>query len=447
MLGTRVPFFAHFGQIPLSIITLFSCGLSFWLTVRFCASLAPGHAAVELLAMGVTWELAKLTFGTLGSHRIKRSNAGDRVAGYALLGVSLVLAVGSIVASLAFLMQTDQHVSQDALYASQQALHASEAYERETATLHALDGEIKELVSLAQQYRERGLLTQGMRSMERATALRQERQAQAQALSEQEEVAIATHGAARGGAALPGASPAGRLVAQVVLAVMLEVVSMIALSLLSGSGTKPAVGGSASSDAPDAKVVRLKVASPRITSDASLHRSASGAAHRDTDANAHRTLLHRMKADAASPRITCDASLHRPASGGAMRGPDANRAPAGSYDMRTDAASLCMTNDAEVSHPASRQTGFDAAFAFASPPISHRRRRDAQRLRTLYAQAKELVRTAQLRPCYREMQRGLGASQHVVQRFLRNLVAEGVLCRRGTGYALVAPLSAHGGAA
>ena len=276
MPGTRVPFFAHSGQIPLSIITFFSCGLSFWLTVRFCGNLAPGHAAAELLAIGVTWELAKLTFGTLGSHRIKRGDTSQSASGYALLGVSLVLAVGSIVASLAFLMQTDQHVSQEALQASQQALHASEAYERETATLRALDGEIKELTSLAQQYRERGLLTQGMRSMQRAAVLRQERQAQVQALSKQDEVAIINHGAAGGGFSLLGASPNGRLAAQVVLAVMLEVVSMIALSLLCGSGTKPAMGGSASSGTPTDKVVRLKVASPRIASDAGLHRAASG---------------------------------------------------------------------------------------------------------------------------------------------------------------------------
>ena len=107
MTGTRVPFFAHFRQIPLTLIAVFSCALSFWLTVRFCGELSPGHASLELLAMGFVWELSKLVFGTSGAHRLTHGAADQRRLGYALVSMSLVLAVGSVVASLAFLRQTD----------------------------------------------------------------------------------------------------------------------------------------------------------------------------------------------------------------------------------------------------------------------------------------------------------------------------------------------------
>jgi hypothetical protein len=83
MLGIRVPFFAQPGQIPLITIAFISCALSFWLTVRFCATLAPGHATIELLAMGVTWELAKLSFGTQGACRVK--NGGQPIKPPAML--------------------------------------------------------------------------------------------------------------------------------------------------------------------------------------------------------------------------------------------------------------------------------------------------------------------------------------------------------------------------
>ncbi len=485
MLNTRVPRFAHMGQIPLIIITFFSCGLSFWLTVRFCATLAPGHAIAELLAIGITWELAKLTFGTMGTRRIKRGPPEQKGSGYALVGVSCLLAAGSIIASLAFLMQTDHQVSQDAAQASQQSLHASKTYERDSASLRALDNQINQLAALAEQYRSKGMVTQGVRTLERIAPLREARTAQAQGLSAQE-AAISTSGSAAVTGPFLGAASAWRLAAQSVLAVMLEAVSMIALSLLCDQPSSANVGGGASPNRPASNVVRLKVAAPRITSDAGLHRLASDTPAGGGDANEQPPPAHRMNANAASSRITYDASLHHPASGASSCGFSMMRQPAGAHRIDASTASKRITCDAVLHQPASSASscGFSmmrqpagahridastaskritcdavmhqpasvrghagAALALVAPQDTARPGRDVHRLSVLYAQAKQLVRSAQVRPSYRQMRQALGASQPVVQRFLRDLVAEGVLCRSGRQYALVSALDATGGAA
>ena len=445
MLGIRLPFFAHIGQIPLVIITFFSCGLSFWLTVRFCATLAPGHAAAELLTIGMTWELAKLTFSIQGTHRIRRGLLAQKASGYRLVSLSLVLAAGSIAASLAFLMQTDRHILQGAAKASQQALHASKAYERDTASLRTLDGEIEQLTALAEQYRAKGLVTQGVRTLERIKPLRDERITQARALSAQE-AAITSGSPIASASPFLGDSSVWRLVAQVVLAVMLEVVSMVALSLLCEGKSGPAQSGSASPKIPAANVVRLKVASPRITSDANPHRFASGTISGDGDANGQQPLWHRIGADSASSRITCDASLHRSASGYAVCDTNVSSPTAGQHRINTNAAPMRITCDAPAHRPASPRMGAGASLALVPVPDATRGGRDTQRLCALYAHAKQLICSAQVRPSYREMRQALGASQPVVQRFLRDLVTEGVLCRDGARYALVSPLSANGGA-
>ena len=450
MPGIRLPFSAHLGQISLVIITFCSCGLSFWLTVRFCADLTPGHATLEVLAMGATWELAKLTFSIKGAYRINRGAPAQKASGYRLAGLSLILAVGSIAASLAFLMQTDQHISQDAAQASQRELEASKTYERDTASLRTLDGEIEQLTALAEQYRAKGLVTQGVRTLERIRPLRDERTTQARVLSAQE-ATITSSASATVASPLLGTSPRWRLVAQVVLAVMLEVVSMVALSLLCGDPKGAATSGDVATNRPASKVVRLKDASPRITGDTRPHWLASNAAPGAGDANGQPPLSQRIDADVASPRIITDEALHQAASCAAPEDTDASRYPTPLHRIHAKAASPRIITDKGLHRLASSDAlgGSDAGCLLSLAPSRRTRRkgRDAQGLRTLYAQAKQLVRTAQVRPCYREMQGALGASQLVVQRFLRNLVAEGVLCRRGTGYALVSPLDANGGAA
>ena len=276
-----------------------------------------------------------------------------------------------------------------------------------------------------------GLLTQGVRTLDRVKALRQERQEQALALSSQE-VAIGNADTTAVRLSLVGGTPAGRLAAQSVLAVMLEIVSIIALSLLCGNDAKSAKGGGASLGGPLARVVRLKVASTRIASDAGPCQSAPEVAPCSTNAHGHQTLLHRIGANATSHamRITCGANLHRPVSRDADRDTGVGSRDAGWHCMGANAAS--------------QKTRIACDAASLAPT---RRRHDAQRLHALYAQAKELVCTAQMPPRYREMQRALGASQQVVQRFLRDLVAEGVLCRQGTAYAVVSPMDTNGGAA
>jgi hypothetical protein len=444
MHGTYVPFPARSRQIPLVVIAVFSCGLSFWLTVRFCASLAPGHAALELLAIGVTWELAKMTFSTIGSHRTQCVDAGERAAGYALLGVSLVLAVGSIVASLAFLVQTDHRIGQDAAQASQQALHASKAYERDTSSLHSLDGEVTQLMALAQEYRANGMVTQSVRTLERIHPLREARMAQARALAAQEATITSSSPAAAAGVLL-GASSTWRLASQGVLAVMLEVVSMMAMGLLFGRQSGAMKAGSASPTRPTPNVVHLKVASPCITRDTNPCKLASNSALDDGDTMHQAPLSHRLAVDAPFSRITCDAGLHQTASGAAVDNSSISRPVAGTHHIPCDVAPMRITGDAFAQHPVSHRMNPGAALN--APADAVRGGRDAQRLCSLYAHAKRLVCSAQVRPSYRQMRQALGASQPVVQRFLRELVAEGVLYRSGMRYALVSALDMTGGEA
>ncbi len=429
MLGTRVPFFARSGQIPLITIVLFSCGLSFWLTLRFCANLAPQHALLELFAIGGTWEIAKLTFGTIGAQRLGGGGGPSKMSGYALVAVSSVLALGSIGASLAFLMQTDQRLSDDVRRASLRSLHASKAYERDAAGLLALDGEIDELMAQAKGYRTQGLITQGLRTMDRLQPLRDQRNALAQALSARD-AEIRDGGAVDHGSHIFGNSTAWRTAAQVVLAVMLEVISMIAMSLLCGTSARQAAAGCPKSGN---NVVRLKVAAP-IT-------SASGTTFIDGDANG--ASLHPIDG-VASPSVALDARLQQMPSCVASLDGDAKDASGKPTLLHRidDAASPRITMHAGL-HPL--ETDASTRTTCAARPMFEGRH--AVRMQTLYWRASTMLRTAQVRPRYRDLQQALGVSQKAVQRCLRRLVAEGVLCRQGARYALASPVDMDGGAA
>ncbi len=242
MTGTRVPFFARCRQIPLTLIAIFSCALSFWLTVRFCGELSPGHASLEILAIGFVWEMSKLVFGTSGAHRLAHGGTDQRRLGYALVAMSLVLAVGSVVASLAFLRQTDHRLSE-------QALQASDAYQRRAANVAAMDREIDTLAAVASQdaatqmYRARSL-----RTLDRVAALRTERTQAVQEMMRLETSGSLGERPKAGSAplALGGwvSTEAMRGCAQCVLAVVLELVSVLAMGLLvtREDDTQPSAG-------------------------------------------------------------------------------------------------------------------------------------------------------------------------------------------------------------
>ncbi len=242
MTGTRVPFFARCRQIPLTLIAMFSCALSFWLTVRFCGQLSPGHASLEILAIGFVWEMSKLVFGTSGAHRLAHGGTDQRRLGYALVAMSLVLAVGSVVASLAFLRQTDHRLSE-------QAVQASNAYQRRAANVAAMDREIDTLAAVASQdaatqmYRARSL-----RTLDRVAALRTERTQAVQEMMRLEASGSPGERSKAGSAplALGGwvSAEAMRGCAQCVLAVVLELVSVMAMGLLvtREDDTQPSAG-------------------------------------------------------------------------------------------------------------------------------------------------------------------------------------------------------------
>ncbi len=431
MLGTRVPFFARSGQIPLITIVIFSCGLSFWLTLRFCSNLAPQHALLELFAIGGTWEIAKLTFGTIGAQRLGGGGGPSKMSGYALVAVSSVLALGSIGASMAFLMQTDQRLSDDVRRASLRSLHASKAYERDAAGLVALDGEIDELMAQAKGYRTQGLITQGLRTMDRLQPLRDQRNALAQALSARDDE-IRDGGAVDLGSHIFGNATVWRTAAQVMLAVMLEVISMIAMSLLCGTSAKQAEA-EAEDPGSSKKGVRLKVATPTTNASGttSLNGDASGA------------FLHPIDG-VAFPSVALDARLQQMPSCVASLDEDAKDASGKPTLLHRidDAASPRITMHAGLHH---LETDASTRTTCAARPMFEGRH--AVRMQTLYWRASTMLRTAQVRPRYRDLQQALGVSQKAVQRCLRRLVAEGVLCRQGARYALASPFDMDGGAA
>jgi hypothetical protein len=150
--------------------------------------------------------------------------------------------VGSVVASLAFLRQTDHRLSE-------QALQASDAYQRSATHLAAIDREIDTLASVAsqdaatQKYRARSLQT-----LDRVAALRTEREKAAQERMRLEAPSSPSERsrAAPSPLALGGwvSAEALRACAQCVLALMLELVSMLAMGLLVArdGATQPSAG-------------------------------------------------------------------------------------------------------------------------------------------------------------------------------------------------------------
>jgi hypothetical protein len=117
MLGTVVPFRAVFRQ-PLTLaISLLGSGLSFAMTLRFCQQHWPEDCGLMLVALGLLWELAKLHLAARG---LAAAVHGSRLSegGTGLVALAIILAAGSVGASVGCLVQTENLDQRRALASS-----------------------------------------------------------------------------------------------------------------------------------------------------------------------------------------------------------------------------------------------------------------------------------------------------------------------------------------
>ena len=251
------PFFAF-------AIAGLSCTLSLWLTLRFCRQLWPEEGGLLLVLLGLTWESAKLYFGPIGVRGLGVGEPGQRLGSLLLATMALVLMAGSVVASMAYLSQAD---AQD----QQRALTSSRAYAESQELLRSLDAQIGVLSVAAardvdQNFRKRALATS-----EAISDLRHQRAEASAAIAKMEthpEVLASTPFFASTGALLPGDAAANgkriRCGAHAVIAVMLELIGVAALSVARGHagtsrsnaklGTGRYVGGSKATEASNTDV-------------------------------------------------------------------------------------------------------------------------------------------------------------------------------------------------
>lgn len=229
----RVPSRPTLKQLPIAFVALLSCGLSAWLTFRFCAQLCPHEGLIELVAMGVTWETGKLLMGTYGMHSFAWGTLFERLKSAMLVGISLMLAAGSVAASLGFLVQSD---------AKQQkaALASSKPYQRDEEDRAALNNRIKDKEDLIKALRQKNHISDAKVIEAEIDKLTANRLSLSARLSEQDHnpAAVAAGGSdffANIAAAVPVLKDRAnslRLTAQCVLAFMLETISMIMLAML-----------------------------------------------------------------------------------------------------------------------------------------------------------------------------------------------------------------------
>jgi hypothetical protein len=246
MLGTFVPFRAVFRQPLTFAISLLGSGLSFSMTLRFCQRHWPEDGGLMLIALGVLWELAKLHLAARGLAAIVHDRRlSERLGGAGLVALALLLAAGSVGASVGCLAQAE---NQD----RKRALTSSRAYTSAVRELEAIDSQIALLTETASHDLSRGFRKRALDTSRAVDELRHRRDASAREIRVLE---------------LPGGStgifdghvsdlPAGldptnlRLAVHLAVAALLEVISMVGMFLLERGLGRGAAMSSACRDRP-----------------------------------------------------------------------------------------------------------------------------------------------------------------------------------------------------
>ena len=227
MLGTFVPFRAVFRQPFTFAISLLGSGLSFTMTLRFCQRHWPEDGGLMLVALGLLWELAKLHLAARGlAAAVHGGRSWERLGGASLVALALVLAAGSVGASVGCLVQTEK---QD----QKRILASSRAYASAVRDLEAIDRQIALLTETASRDLAHGFRKRAIDTTHALDSLRERRDAvsgDVQALEQQG----GSPGVVSMSPDLSGRlDPAQvRLAIHVAVAAVLEIVSMVGMFLL-----------------------------------------------------------------------------------------------------------------------------------------------------------------------------------------------------------------------
>jgi len=136
------------------LLALWAGALSLHFTVRACRGLSPADSALEVGALGVLGEAAKLYFGpraVLGL--LHARSAVGRLGHLMLLTLVVVLMAGSVGASFLFTTQTEAQAYAAAHAADAQARAASTEYENASADVRTHSQRIDELLEIARKQR------------------------------------------------------------------------------------------------------------------------------------------------------------------------------------------------------------------------------------------------------------------------------------------------------
>jgi cell division protein FtsB len=143
-------------RIAFIIIAILSCSVSLTLTLRLCWEVkGPGLvSAVVAIAIGLTLELSKYSLAPAG---LRMFASGRRVVGCILVAIAVVLVLGSVGASVSYLVAASNRQIEE-------ATRNSESYRAATARLHNLETEPEVLAETARRdaannYRHRALQT------------------------------------------------------------------------------------------------------------------------------------------------------------------------------------------------------------------------------------------------------------------------------------------------
>ena len=220
------------------LVFLASCTVSLFLTIHLCWHLrASGGIFTGVIAvvLGVCWESSKYMFTPFALRLIadKNGSSAHVLGGFGLLVLTLVLVMGSVLASLGFFLQSDSLSKQKGLQHSAEFKHA-------TAKLSAINTQITLIQTAAKKYINNTYTTRGMKILKEVPTLHRERKQ-----VEQELLALKTSSLSAGSPFFSGLASLVvsegvptqetikriKVVLYTVLAIVLELISLASLML------------------------------------------------------------------------------------------------------------------------------------------------------------------------------------------------------------------------
>jgi len=416
--------------LPL-LIAIVSCAISATLTLRFCLELRESNNALSTwiaVAIGLVWEAGKVTFAPVGLRLISSRCQHEVVTGLVLCGLAGVLMLGSIGASLGYLVQADGRRQQE-------AVQASRRYQDRQAQIATIDGQLRSLVRAADQDSEEGYRTRAATTQTQIAELRRERARLSVEVDALEATAgvspdTDTHASTTLDAlflrdAVPGATRL-RFVVTAIVALMLELLSVAAIWLLRMQSESP--------DALEAPAQPPHPNTPKPSNSNAIIRPKPILAP-DTLTDSPDMLMRQMRPSDALPDALPSASQIADAPSDAL--PNASTAPdappnaSEMQTMCTDAISDALP-DALVTASEAPVALWDASPDTVVASDEFPEIREDVR----YQQARDLVATNAVRPSYRAIQQTLKLGQGTAKRFLEAMAADGVIARDGHRYVL-----------